>query len=314
MSSSRDPRLSFRIARPRSRPWWRWGSALLMMLLAAPGAAADVGEARHAAELLAARGEHEEALGAFIALADQTSDETIQSYALAESALCAHRLGRHERAMALIEQVPVSPVRRTVRMQVLAATESWDALLDRFQDMSFADWAGPLAGEAHLFRARALKANKHWDRAARDLRRAVSLLPNGERRIRAARALADVQRNEMDDPDAALSAYLTAERVQRMYGQPNWRYYHTILSAADLLKQKGAFGRALKLLDSTELAKRRGHWGGQYWLMRADILAAQGRPDAAIESLEAAKAMEGLREQHREAISAHLSALQEEGE
>jgi len=83
---------------------------LAVVLACSAPVCADYIADRKAAMDLVKAGKNEEAMTAFIEMAETTTNAAQESDALEQAAMCAHRQKEHDQAMQLARQIPLVPM------------------------------------------------------------------------------------------------------------------------------------------------------------------------------------------------------------
>ena len=90
--------------------------AMGIVLACVPGTRADYLSDRKAAMELVQAGKHEDALSAFLKMADNTASHVQKSDALEQAAMRAQSLKRCDQALELARRIPLVPAAKTVQM------------------------------------------------------------------------------------------------------------------------------------------------------------------------------------------------------
>ncbi|MFO7903665.1 MAG: DUF4838 domain-containing protein [Pirellulaceae bacterium] len=236
-----------------------------------------------AARELARDREFEEALAAFVTLANREGvTEYQRSIALQQAARCARDLKDYERARALAGRIPIPAVADTVRMQNLLAQREWHELIERFGAEDLARWPFWQAGEAYFARGRAYIHAGAGEKAESDLLAALELTPDDRLRTSILLNLGRNRETVLEDNTMALEAYQRIADQRKNTGSAD--YFRGVQGAARILALRGEFDAAMNTLDRVNVEDLRGYWRGSMLLSRGAALTAAGRTDEALKT------------------------------
>jgi hypothetical protein len=263
---------------------------------------------RAATELARAR-KHEEALAAFLAIADgkdrepALSDEQ-RSAVLEQAAASARALRDFAKADEIAARIPIEAVRKTARMQGLLDQTQSAALVSEFANEDFAAWPFWKRGEGLLLRGRARAVTKDGEGAVADYTRSLPLLGDPRMRQSLNLALGQAQEILMKNDGPALSSYRAVyEGVPSIGGSDE---FGAVQGAARVLVRQGKTDDALAELARIDTGTLGGTWRHSTLLARAEVHAAAGRKAEAVALCREVLADEGVEKRHREAAAAKL--------
>jgi hypothetical protein len=262
-------------------------------------------EYRAATELARAR-KHEEAIAAFLMLADGKTSETAlteeqRSAVLEQAAASARALRDFARAEEIAARIPVEAVRKTARLQSLLDQYQSATIVTEFQDEDFATWPYWKRGEGLLLRGRASAVMKDGEGAVADYTRALPLL--GDPRMRQSLNLALGQAQELlkQDDAAALNAYRAVyENAVTVGGADE---LGAVQAVARILTRQQQTEAALAELERIDTVKLGGTWRHSTLLARADAHAAAGRKAEALNLCREILADPAAEKRHHEAAT-----------
>jgi len=263
-------------------------------------------ESRAAVDLMR-RGKLDEALAAYLSLAERDNVNDYQnSAALEQAALCARNLRHYDRAAELAERIPIETVANTVRMQNLLARRKSNELIEQFGNEDLTRWPFWKAGEAYFARGRAYVSAASGDKAEADLQSALELTSDSRTRISILLHIGRNRETVLKDDAAALETY---QRITAQTGNTGSAdYFCGVQGAARILTRRGRFDDALATLRRVEIDELRGHWRGAMFRSLGDALKTAGRNKDALaayrEVLEETEASDGDRKAAEDAINA----------
>lgn len=270
---------------------------------AALSAAPDYISGRDAAAKLGT----EEALAAFLQLADGPFSVAQKSDAWEQASARALALNRYDQAMALAKKIPTAGISKATQMRVLAARRDWAGLVAQFKDEDIdAWWPDHLNGEAFFCRGRAFAVTRDGPRAVADLRKAADALPHDDNsKGLALIALGDAYRDLLKDDGRAIVAY------RETYGTANiTKRCAAAMGAAGILVRQNKLAEAWTELNTIDLARlQTPYWLGAMLAARGSVLAKQGKTDEAIASYQVALRLEGLPASQKAACEKALNEL-----
>lgn len=263
---------------------------------------------RAATELARAR-KHEEALAAFVLLADGKSGETAlteeqQSAALEQAAASARALGDFAKAEEIAARIPVEAVLKTARLQTLLAQSESSTVVVEFQDEDFSSWPYWKRGEGLFLRGRARAVRKDGEGAVADYTLSLPLLGDPRMRQSLNLALGQAQEFLRHDDTAALAAYRAVYVEAATVGGAD--ELGAVQAVARILVRRDKTDEALAELARIDTGKIGGTWRHSTLLARAEAHAAAGRKAEAIALCREVLADETAEKRHRENAAAKL--------
>ena len=250
--------------------------------------------------LLRAR-KNQDALAAYVALADtENATDLQQAYALRGAASAARNLKDYAKAEELAERISLPAVTKTVRMENLLVQRKVSELLRQFGKEDFSKWPFPHVAPAAFARARAHLQSKNGKAAEDDLQAALALTSDKRLRTSILVNLGHNRETNLKDDAGALAAYrLNFNGKERIGGSEEFR---SVQQAARILSRQGKHDEALQTIARIDAAKQTGSWGATTHAIQGDILSAAGRKPAARAAYQNALAKPGLPKAWREAI------------
>lgn len=235
-----------------------------------------------AAEKLARSRKWEPALAAYLELsrAEKISDLR-KSDALQQAVRCAIGLKDIARAKELSTQIPIEAVKKTARMQLLAAQRKWKQIVDEFGEDDLSSWPFWQIGEAAFERGKGHYFIKAAKQAEADLQLASEFEPD-KRVLVAIRAMqAHNRETNLHNDDGALKLYLAnLDGKQRIGGADEYR---STDRAAHILSKQGRHKDALAMFDVIDFERTKGFWLHEMLLSKAGALSAAGKTKEANE-------------------------------
>lgn len=269
-------------------------SAILIALTVAPAFGDYLSDRKAALELVQA-GKQEEALSAWIAMAEATTSKVQQTDAFWQAALCADRLKQADQALELAQRIPLAPHAKTCRMQILEGNRRWQEIVDDFQKEDIAAWPESLRGAAYLSRGYAYFVMKQGEAAARDLAAAVDYQTDANSKGYCLNLLGDACRNLLKDDDRALAAYRQAFEAGTVYKQ-----CQAAVNIAEILSARQKYAEALAELDRVNLDDLAApFWRGKLFCAQGKLLIRSGKPDEAKAKFAAALEIKDLPDEIR---------------
>ncbi|MFT5471238.1 MAG: putative negative regulator of RcsB-dependent stress response [Verrucomicrobiales bacterium] len=251
---------------------------------------------------------YDEAMAAFLALADHEEATDLQkSGVLAEGAACARLTGDYEEALALAARIPLEPIAKTARMENLSGQRSWDAIVEEFGGEDLRQWPFTEIGAAAAVRGRAFSAAEIGDKADADFQLALEFTSNTRSRTNILSAMARNRETVLQDDDLALETYRQIAASTTNTGSAE--YFSGLQAAARILTKRKEFDDAIKILDQVDAEKLAGSWAPSMFLSRAETLAAAGRKDEALAAYRAVLKSESAHKAHQEKAEAAIADL-----
>lgn len=276
-------------------------------LLAGSGAFAGYVEEREAA----AKMPDQEALSAFIKLADTAASDRQREDALGEAALRASRLKDHAQAMELAVRMPPGPAAKCCQMQLLMQAGKSADLLARFKGEDIDHWPESLRGKAFLARGTAAYLVKDGDLAVVDLGKAADYLSDtGTQRGKAMAliTLGDGYARLLNDRERALAAYRRVYVLAETDG--NYDKLRFALSAAtSLLLKEGKTGEAVAEFEKVDIGKAPGVYRADLLAMLGKTLVAAGMRDKAVTKYQEALGVKEISDATKTACGKAITEL-----
>jgi len=247
---------------------------------------------RQAAIALMRTGKTEEALAAFLKMADGPVTPFQKSDALGQAVLCALNLKKDDLALELAGKIPLAPFARTSEMRVLSSTRKWQVLVDKFKDDDIARWPDCVIADASQLRGNAFLALKNGTCAEADYRRAADYAVTSNDRGLFLNHLGDTYRDLIKDDGRAIETYRKVYQTDNVY-----KRCHAAVAVAGILQRQGKADEALQELTRIKLEDLTiPLWRGTMLDALAEALVNVGRrPDAAARYREALQ-IEGISE------------------
>ncbi|MFA7158642.1 MAG: hypothetical protein WC299_05010, partial [Kiritimatiellia bacterium] len=220
-----------------------------IIMLALSAAFAGFEEGKDAAEKLARDGKREEALAAYLKLAEGAGNEMQKSEALRRAAICAWILKQPDRAMELAKSIPVAAVSKTSQMEILNEGRKYKELLEQFKSEDIESWPESVRGDAFRLRGESANTCGNAQLAVADLGKAVENLKEQYWHNRALLALGGLYKTKLKDEAKAIETF----RRVKLTGQMPAQKYRADWEIADVYMARGKFKEALNLLDAIDL-------------------------------------------------------------
>jgi len=177
-----------------------------------------------AADRLAGEGQSEQAMNAYLAIADQDiGEDRLKAELRRKAAMLADELGEYDRAMEIAKRIPCKLLAANCQMSILTAHEQYAAMIRKYVDdpahgLPYLNWACPETeiplGDFYYFRGMAYAKTGRLDEAETDLK----LMFDKTQRLHyhpgtlildiAAKRLGDFYRDYRKDDRRALDAYM----------------------------------------------------------------------------------------------------------
>jgi len=261
-----------------------------------------------AAKLMRGR-KYDEALPALVALTEHENVTDLQkSRVLADAATCARSSGDFEKALELVERIPLEPHAKIATMEVLSGKRDWSAIVEQFGGEDLSQWPFTKIGAAAGLRGRAFAFAKQGEKAEADFQLALEFISDPRQRTSLLSAMARNRETVLQNEDSALETYrvITSSTTNRGGSE----YYSAIQAAARILTKRQEFDEAMKILDQVDAAKLGGSWSPSMWLARGETLAAAGRKDGALQAYRAVLQSDSASKAHREKAEAAIQELE----
>ena len=266
---------------------------------------ADYLSDRKAAMELVRAGQHEEALSAFLKMADNTASDVQKSDALEQAAMRAQSLKRYDQALELARRIPLAPAAKTVEMRFLSEARKWREILDAFKNEDLDSWPEYVVGEASQLRGNACYQLGDGQGAAADLTRAAEYLTDSNSKGLALNALGDTYAALLKDDLQAVVAYRRVYQTDNVYKRSA-----AAMSVAAILARQNKLAEALLELETIDLDKvKHPYWRGRMLTTYGSLLAQQGKRAAAIVKYREAVQLQDLPPAQKSAYETALKDL-----
>ena len=259
----------------------------------------------------AAKLNSEEALAAFIKLAEGPVSVAQKSDALEEASSRALSLARYDEATELAKKIPTPAISKAAQIRILAARRQWRAIVAQFQDENIdAWWPDYLSGEAYFARGRALASAGDGARAVADLRKAADMITYDDNsKGLALIALGIAYRDLIKDDVRAIAAYRETYTTWNLCKRCD-----AAMGVAVILTRQNKLDEALAELHSIDPAKLdHPYWRGSLLAARGNVLAKQGKKSEAAAQYREALLLSGLHPSQKAAWEEALKELQANG-
>ncbi|MGC9319072.1 MAG: hypothetical protein ACP5KN_13650, partial [Armatimonadota bacterium] len=264
---------------------------------------------RRAAEALIHSGKRQEALDAFLALAEgEGLSEFQKSDALELAAECARALRDYDRANELAGQIPLEAVAKTVVMENLLAQRKLAEVIEQFGEEDLTQWPFWQIGAWAFARGRAHAAAKEGQLAEADLQMALARTSDPRTRISILFELGSNRETNLHDDEGALEAYRLNYETKATIGAAN--EFRSVQNAAGILARRGEFDEALATLQRANIEGLTGYWRYAMLLSLGQTLAAAGRTDEALAAYREVLQAEDASSHHRQAAEEAVHALE----
>jgi len=236
--------------------------------------------AGQAAEQIVRARKWKAALNAFLALADTAKATDFQkSIALQQAARCAAQLKDYPQAEKVAARIPIEAVRKTARMQTLAAQRKWRELIDAFGAEDLSAWPFWQIAQAAFERGRAhyQLGNAEATEAALSLALEFESDPRQQVTIRTLMGLN--RETRLKDEAGALELYRRNFEGKQSIGAAD--EYRSVHLAALIHSRNGRHEQALQTLGRIDTRRARGYWRHATLQVLGDIYQAAGRTEDA---------------------------------
>ena len=283
--------------------------ALSLILTSCVAVGADYVADRKAAVALVFAGKQQEALAAFIKMAEGPASDFQRSDALEQAVLCANCLKQYDQAMELAKKIPLQPVSKTCQIRILMEQRKWQEVIDRFKDEDIDRWPEDVAANAFHCRGNAYYNLKDGKGAEKDLTKAAELLTEENAKGLALNALGDTYQHLLKEDNLAIETYRRAYKNAALYKQ-----CQAAISCAAIFKRQGKLDEALQELNTIDMNKvQAGYWRAAMLAAFGDVLAKQGNKAEAIAKYTEALQLQDLHPAQKAAYEKELKQLQAEG-
>lgn len=274
---------------------------LLALCLASVATADDFRDRLDKADELRDKGRYEEAVAAYVALAETRDDLDEQFEAISAAARCARLQLRSEvRALELCDLFEDDTYRLGCRAVVYQWASSPEPVLEDLGGVDMLLWPERLAATGFMVRGQAHYRQGHGQQAVDDFVRAYQF-SQGRPKWGALQRLGDTFRHLMDDEILAEACY----RKAISSGGMAWSGLQARESLGDMLIEQERFDDALRVFD----VRPDGGWRVRMLLGTARVHRATGARDEAVAALEEALATPGISASQREDAEKMLEEL-----
>ncbi|MBI1311230.1 tetratricopeptide repeat protein [bacterium] len=239
----------------------------------------DFLSAFHTASELQGQRKYDEAIAAFVALAERKLTDEQKSAALEQAAASARALKDFNRAAELAGQIPIEAVSKTTQMHDLLAQRQFAELVTQFRNEDFDIWPFWQLGPSRFARAQAYAATGSGKEAESDFQTALKFTSDSQTRLAILLAMGSNRETNLKDDEAALAVYQQIVESSRNNGSAT--YFRGIQLTARILTRQQKFDQALSTLHAVDLEILKGYWRGSMYRVLGDTLKAAGRADEA---------------------------------
>lgn len=269
---------------------------------------ADYVANRKEATALVKAARHEDALAAFLKMADDGASPAQKSDALEQAALCAITLQQYARAWELAQGIPSSSRSQSCQMLILESQRKWSETIERFGAADFDQWPESVRGEAYFRRGYAHFAMKNGAAAAADLGQAVQYLTDHNSKGLCLNYLGDSYSLLLKDDERAIETYRQTYRTGNVYKQ-----CQAAISVAEILRRQRKLDHAIHELNRIEMEQITApYWRGAMLQEFGRVLTEAGKKAEAIASYEQALNLPGLPDDLRKNCEELLKQLRGE--
>ena len=253
-------------------------------------------------------GKQEEALAAFLKMAQPPATDIQKSDALEQAANCAAALKQKDRAMELAKQIPIVPLSKYCQMQLLENDRLWQQIIDQFKDEDFDSWPQGIKGDAYFLRGQAYLITQNGQAAESDLKKAVENVTNQNTLGLVFNYLGDTYHKLLKNDDLAIETYRKTYKTENIYKQAQ-----AAISIAIILREKQQYDQALEELNQLDMKElTSAHWRGKVLCNIGRIYFAAGKKPQAIEKYNEALQLKGLPQEIKELCEMSLKDAQVE--
>jgi tetratricopeptide (TPR) repeat protein len=280
--------------------------ALSLVLMCGGAVGADYPADRKTVMALVFAGKHQEALAAFMKMAEGPISDFQESDALEQAVLCANSLKQYDKAMDLAKKIPLQPVSRTCQMRILMEERKWQEVIDKFKDEDIDRWPEDVAANAFHCRGGAYYNLKDGKGAEKDLQKAAELLTEDNAKGLALNALGDTYQHLLKDDNLAIETYRRVYKTSALY-----KHCQAAISIAGIFKRQNKPDEALQELNKIDMGKVTiAYWRAAMLAAFADVLAKQGRKAEAIAKYNEAMQLRDIHPAQKRACEKELRKLQ----
>jgi len=262
-------------------------------------------EERKAAAELSKGGKQEDAMAAYIKMAEGNYTDYQKSDALEQAALCASALKQYDRALELAAKIPLEPYSKTCQMGLMLNNGKGTEAAAKFKDEKIEAWPDSIKGESYYSRARAFIAAKDGASAEKDLAQAVIYSPDSRLKDKALNALASNYAGLLKNDVKAVETY------RKLYdlGDLN-RQAGAVNAIADIYIRQSKFDQALQELGRVDQSKLQDPYRRGLMLCAAgDALAGAGRKDDAAAKYKEAMQVQNVPDRIKQACEKKIAGL-----
>jgi tetratricopeptide (TPR) repeat protein len=279
----------------------------LVLVYAAPVFADYIADRKAAAVQMKAK-KYQEAMDAFVKLAEATDNKNQKTDAYEQAAMCAFRLKDNAKAVELAKEIPDVEMSKVVQMRFYPAAKRAD-LIAAYKDEDFSKWQERTAGEAFFIRGNCYFSTKKGKEAESDLINAMANLGDGEMRNQARLILAHNYNQVLKDKEKALETYRQGIKTgPRRFG---WISLTSLTSSVAILREQGKVDEALALLKSAKVDQARAYWGAAIQQSYGEIYFKQGKKAEAIAKMKQAIETKGIGAWQKTKLEKRLAAMQD---
>ena len=217
----------------------------------------------------------EEALAAYIAIADRKFTKEQQSHALELAASLARGQKKPDESEKLIARIPIPAVQKSARMQHLLDTAKAPQVITEFASEDITTWPFWKRGEGFAARGRAYVIAKSGKEAEADLTRALEWTTELIKRNDVLLMLGQNRTTNLSDDDGALSRFHEIIDNQKQLGSAT--QFDAVHGIAIILSKRGQHDQALATLKLVDHNQVGGIWRDNFRLWTADALQAAGK-------------------------------------
>lgn len=254
---------------------------------------------------------YDQAMEAFLKLADEAELPAHKTDALEQAAMVAMAMKNIGRAVELTLQIPDKETSTMVQMRLKSMSKDYDGLLELAGEQDLAKWRDVVAGEAFFYRGNAYEGKGDYHKAASDLENAMQRLGQNKLRAEAGLALAELYQVRLSAPDKAIAIYqlvLDSEARRDVYG---WAFATALIGKAQAQASTDDTDAALKTLDQIDLSTRtKGYWAVMLRQARAKIHLQRNEKPQAIQLLKEARTLPKVPDFLKAIIQKQLDDLQ----
>ncbi|MDD4871168.1 MAG: hypothetical protein PHR77_11470 [Kiritimatiellae bacterium] len=269
---------------------------------------ADYVADRKAAVALAAAGKQQEAITAFVKMAEGPASDFQKSDAHEQASQCAINLKQYDQAMEMTKKIPLQPVSKTCQMRIMMAERKWQEVVDRFKDEVIDSWPEEVAANAFHYRGGAYYNLKDGIRAEKDLKKAAELLTEENAKGLALIALGDTYRHLLKNDDLAIETY------RRVYKTAFYKQCQAVISTAGIFQRQNKLNEAVMEMNKIDMKKvQSGYWRIAMLQAWGGVLGGQGKKSEAIAKYNEALSVDGISSWQKTSCEKSVKDLQTNG-